>query len=109
MLFRSLSFLESHQSLNLRERESIFYSPIRTDAWYISLTNFLENLGLAFSPPQILFHSTPRGYYPSSIMSGESSMFSQSPEEFLHSGPSVPSRYQALSGTFSGAAPQLIE
>ena len=36
-------------------------------------------------------------------------MFSQTPEAFLHGGPSVPSGYQALSGTFSGAAPQPIE
>jgi len=33
-------------------------------------------------------------------------MFSQSPETFLHGGPSVPSGYQSLAGTFSGASPQ---
>ena len=36
-------------------------------------------------------------------------MFSQTLESFLHGGPPVPSGYQALSGTFSGAAPQPIE
>lgn len=32
--------LESQQILNLRERESILYSPFRSDAWYVPLTNF---------------------------------------------------------------------
>ena len=36
-------------------------------------------------------------------------MFSQSPESFLYGGPSVPSGYQSLTGTFSGASPQPIE
>ena len=36
-------------------------------------------------------------------------MFTQSPESFLYDGPSVPSGYQSLSGTFSGASPQPIE
>lgn len=36
-------------------------------------------------------------------------MFSQSPETFLSSGPSVPLGYQSLSGTFLGATPQPIE
>ena len=36
-------------------------------------------------------------------------MFTQSPESFFYSGPSVPSRYQSLSGTFLGASPQPIE
>ena len=36
-------------------------------------------------------------------------MFSQSPETFLYGGPSVPSRYQSLSGIFSGATPQPTE
>jgi len=104
-----ISLPNSPQSLNLRERESIFYSPIRTNPWYLSLTDFLENPGLAFYPPRVPFHPTPRGYYPSSIMAGESSMFSQTPESFLHGGPSVPAGYQSLSGTFSGATPQPIE
>jgi len=36
-------------------------------------------------------------------------MFSQTPETFLYEGPSVPSRYQSLTGTFSRASPQPIE
>ena len=36
-------------------------------------------------------------------------MFTQSPESFLYDGPSVPSGYQSLSGTFAGASPQPIE
>ena len=42
---------KNHETLNLRERESIFYSPFRTDTWYSSLTYFLENVGLNYSPP----------------------------------------------------------
>ena len=42
-------------------------------------------------------------------MSGESSMFSESPKTFLSSGSSIPWGYQSLSGIFSGAAPQPIE
>ena len=36
-------------------------------------------------------------------------MFTQSPESFLYGGPSAPSGYQSLSGTFLGASPQPIE
>lgn len=36
-------------------------------------------------------------------------MFTQSPESFLYGGPSVPSGYQSLSGTFARASPQPIE
>jgi len=36
-------------------------------------------------------------------------MFSQTPETFLYGGPFVPSGYHSLTGTFSGASPQLIE
>ena len=32
---------ESQETLNLREHESIFHSPFRTDALYLSLTYFL--------------------------------------------------------------------
>ena len=38
-------------------------------------------------------------------MSGESSMFSESLETFLYGGPSIPTGYQSLSDTFSGASP----
>ena len=72
------------------------------------MTIFLENPGLSFSPPRIPFHPTPRGYYPSSNMSRQSSMFSQTPEAFLYGSPSVPSGYQSLTGTFSGAYAQPI-
>lgn len=101
--------LENQQILNLREHESIFYSPFRSDAWYVSLIIFLENPGLSFSPPQTPFHPTPRGYYPSSIMSRQSSMFTQTPKTFLFGGLSIPSGYQSLSGTFSGASPRPLE
>jgi len=74
-----ISIPENQPVIELRERESIFYSPPRSDAWYLSLTNFLENPGLSFSPPRIPFHPTPRGYYPPLNMSRQSSMFSQSP------------------------------
>jgi hypothetical protein len=100
---------ENQPVIELRERESIFYSPPRSSAWYLSLTNFLENPGLSFSPPRVPYHPTPRGYYPPLNMSRQSSMFTQSPESFLYGGPSVPSGYQSLSGTFSGASPQPIE
>ena len=73
------------------------------------MTIFLENPGLSFSPPQIPFHPTPRGYYPSLIMSRQSSMFSQTPETLVSGSPSVPSGYQSLSGTFSGGSPRPIE
>ena len=36
-------------------------------------------------------------------------MFSQSPKTFLYGGPSVPSGYQSLTGTFSRASPKPIE
>ena len=36
-------------------------------------------------------------------------MFSQSPEAYLYGGPFVPTGYQSISGTFSGASPQSIE
>jgi len=101
-----ISIPENQPVIELRECKSIFCSPPRSDAWYLSLTNFLENPGLSFSPPRIPFHPTPRGYYPPLNMSRQSSMFSQSPETFLHGGPSVPFRCQALAGTFSGASPQ---
>ena len=104
-----ISIPEGQPVIELRERESIFYSPPRSDAWYLSLTNFLENRGLSFSPPRIPFHPTPRGYYPPLNMSRQSSMFSQSPETFLYGSPAVPSGYQSLTGTFSGASPQPIE
>ena len=48
---------------------SIFYSPPRSNAWYLSLINFLENPGLSFSPPRLPYHPTPRGYYPPLNMS----------------------------------------
>jgi len=84
---------ENQLATELRERESIFYSPHRRDTCYLSLTNFLENPGLSFSPPHIPFHLTPRGYYPPLNMSRQSSMFSQSPETFLYGSPFVPSGY----------------
>ena len=34
---------ENQCVIELRERESIFYSPPRSSSWYLSLTNFLEN------------------------------------------------------------------
>ena len=100
---------ENQPVIDLREHESIFYSPPRSSAWYLSLTNFLENPGLSFSPPRVPYHPTPRVYYPPLNMSRQSSMFTQSPESFLYGGPSVPSGYQSLSGTFSRASPQPIE
>ena len=36
---------ETQETLNLREHESIFYSPFRTDAWYLSLTDFFRKPG----------------------------------------------------------------
>ena len=53
---------ENQPVIELREHESIFYSSPRSSAWYLSLTNFLENLGLSFSAPCIPYHPTPRGY-----------------------------------------------
>jgi len=100
---------ENQPVIELRERESIFYSPPRSSSWYLSLTNLLENSGLSFSPPHAPYHPTPRGFYTPVNMSGQSSMLTQSLESFLYGGPSVPSGYQSLSGTFSGASPQPIE
>ncbi len=100
---------ENQPVIELRERESIFYSPPMSSTWYLSLTNFLENPGLSFSPPRIPYHPTPRGYYPPLNMSRQLSMFSQSPETFLYGGPYVPAGYQSLSSTFLGASPQPIE
>jgi len=105
----SIPIPENQPVIELSERESIFYNPPRRDAWYLSLTNFLENPGLTFSPPRIPFHPTPRGYYPPLNISRQSSMFSQSLETFLYGSPSVPSGYQSLTRTFSGASPQPIE
>ena len=65
----SIPIPENKPVIELRERESIFYNPPRSSAWYLSLTNFLENSGLSFSPPRIPFHPTPRGYYPPLNMS----------------------------------------
>jgi hypothetical protein len=50
--------------LNLREHESIFYSPPRSTTWYLSLTNYLDNSGISFSPPRTPYPS--RGIYYSS-------------------------------------------
>jgi len=104
-----ISIPENQPVIELRERESIFYNPPRSDAWYLSLNNFLENPRLSFSPPRLPFHLTPRGYYPPLNMSRQWSMFSQSPETSLYGGPYVSSGYQSLAGTFLGALPQLIE
>ena len=93
----------------MREHELIFYNPFRTDAWYLSLTNFLQNAGPSYSPTRIPFYPTPRGIQHSVTMSGESSMFSKSLETFLYVGSSVPLGYQSLSGTFSGASPRPVD
>ena len=90
----------TQETLELRQRESIFYSPFRQDAWYSLLIDFLQNEGLQYSPHQIPFYSTVIRYRPQIKMSGESSMFSESPETFLYGGPSVPAGYQSLSGTY---------
>lgn len=101
-----ISVPEGQPVIEIRERESIFYSPPRSNAWYLSLDIFLENLGLSFLPPCIPFHPTPRSYYPPLNMWRQSSISSQSPKTFIHGGPSIPSGYQSLFGTFSGASPQ---
>lgn len=101
-----LSIPENQPIIELKERESIFYSPPRSTTWYLSLTNFLENPGLSFSPPRPPFHATYRGYYPLSNISIQPSVMSQSSDTFVHGGPSVPVGYQSLAGTFSGASPQ---
>ena len=98
---------ENQPTIDLRERESNFYSPPRSTTWYLSLTNYLDNSGLSFSPPRAPY--PPGGIYTPVNMSGQSSMFTQLPESFLYNGPSVPAGYQSLSGTFSGASPQPIE
>jgi hypothetical protein len=46
-------------TLDLRERESIFYSPPRSEPWYLALTNFLDN-AVGFSTPRTPFH--PEAY-----------------------------------------------
>ena len=46
-------------SLDLRESESLFYSPPRATTWYLSLTNFLDN-SVGFSPPRFPF--SPRSF-----------------------------------------------
>ena len=101
-----LSIPENQPIFELRERESIFYSPPRSTTWYLNLTNFLDNPGLSFSPPRAPFHPTPRGFYPSSNISIQSAVMSQSSKTFIQGGPSVPVGYQSLVGTFSGASPQ---
>jgi hypothetical protein len=40
-----VSNLEDQPTIDLRERESIFYSPPRSTTWYLSLTNYLDNSG----------------------------------------------------------------
>jgi len=98
---------EGQPIIDLRERESIFYSPPRSTTWYLSLTNYLDNSGSGYSPPRTPY--PPRGFYPPVDMSGQSSTFTQSSESFMYGGPSVPSGYQSLFGTFAGASPQPIE
>ena len=96
------SYLEDDiPSLDLRERESIFYSPPRATTWYLSLTNFLDN-SISFSPPRFPF--PPRVFTPPAYMSSPSS-----PDAYLYGGPSVPIGYQSISGTFSGASPRPFE
>ncbi len=96
------SYLEDDiPSLDLRERESIFYSPPRATTWYLSLTNFLDN-SVSFSPPRFPF--PPRVFTPPVYMSSLSS-----PDAYLYGGPSVPVGYQSISGTFSGASPRPYE
>jgi hypothetical protein len=102
-----VSYLEDQPTIDLKERESIFYSPPRSTTWYLSLTNYLDNSGSSFSPPRIPF--PPGGFTTPVYMSSPSSMYSQSPEAYLYGGPSVPVGYQSISGTFSGAYPRPIE
>lgn len=59
-------------TLDLRERESIFYSPPRSEPWYLALTNFLDN-SAGFSTPRTPF--PPRGIHSPVNMSGQSSVF----------------------------------
>lgn len=98
---------EDQLTIDLRECESIFYSPPRSTTWYLSLTNYLDNFGLGFSTPRTPF--PPGGIHTPVNMAGPSSVFSQSSESFLHGGPSVPTGYQSLSGTFAGASPQPVD
>ena len=79
---------EDQPTIDLRECESIFYSPPRSTTWYLSLTNYLDNSGSSFSPPRTPY--PPGGIYTPVNMYGQSSVFTQSPESFLHGGPSVP-------------------
>ena len=44
---------EGQPVIDLRERESIFYSPPRGTTWYLLLTNYLDNSGSSFSPPML--------------------------------------------------------
>ena len=92
------SYLEEDlPALDLRERESIFYSPPRSTTCYLSLTNFLDN-SVSFSPPRFPF--PPRVFTPPTYMSSSSSL-----DAYLYGGPSIPVGYQSISGTFSGASP----
>ena len=96
------SYLEEDlPALDLRESESIFYSPPRGTTLYLSLTNFLDN-SVSFSPPRFLF--PPIGFTTPVYMSSPSSL-----EAYLYSGPSIPVGYQSISGTFSGASPRPFE
>ena len=97
------SYLEEDlPALDLRERESIFYSPPRSTTWYLSLTNFLYNSVSSFSPPRFPF--PPRGFTTPVYMSSPSSL-----EAYLYGGLSVLAGYQSISGTFLGASPRPIE
>ena len=86
--------------LDLRQSESIYYySPFKKDTCYSQLTEFLHNTALNYSPPRIPFYAIPRGNYrPSLNMSGDSSMFSASPETYFYGGSSIPAGYQLLFG-----------
>lgn len=64
-----LSVPKNQLIIELRECQSIFYSPPRSTTWYLNLTNFLDNPRLSFSPPQAPFYPTPRGFYSSSNIS----------------------------------------
>lgn len=63
-----VSILEDQPTIDLRERESIFYSPPRSTTWYLSLTNYLDNSGISFSPPHTPY--PPGGIYTPVNMSG---------------------------------------
>ena len=98
---RASSLEDDIISLDLRESESLFYSPPRATTWYLSLTNFLDN-SVGLSPPRFPF--SPRILTPPAYMSSPSS-----PNAYLYGGPSVPIGYQSISGTFSGASPRPYE